>query len=195
MITTVPDAPSAEGKKRQAERHKRRLSSTPENSWLRFDRNVSRELVHRKALTEVLITDTIQVADDEFLLGTQLPRAHLLWSDRRYPFYDPLLAIEVCRQACLVIPHRYYGVETDSQFISKQISMHVVNLDALSDDDGPPPEGVIRARFSDSRVRHGRLREISAETELTIDGVTATMASGDLMFFSRLTYQRLRSQQ
>src|SRR5271154_4854650 len=99
MIGIVPNVSSAaERQKGQAERNRRRISSTPENSWLRFDRNVSRELVHRTALAEVLITDTVQVADDEFLLGTQLPRAHILWSDRRYRYHDPLITVEVCRQ-------------------------------------------------------------------------------------------------
>jgi hypothetical protein len=186
----VPNAPSA-----AAKLQKHQLSPTPESAWLRFDRNVSRELVHRRALAEVLIADTVQVAEDEFLLGTQLPRAHTLWSDRRYPFHDPLITIEVCRQACLAIPQRYYDVGPDWQFISKQIYMRVVNLDAFADDQTAPPEGILRALFSNKRERHGRLRELTVESELMIDGVSAATVSGDLMFFPKITYQRMRAQQ
>lgn len=151
--------------------------------------------MHRRALAEVLIADTVQIAEDEFLLGTQLPRAHTLWSDRSYPFHDPLITIEVCRQACLAIPQRYYEVGPDWQFISKQIYMRVVNLEAFADDETLPPEGILRARFSNKRERHGRLREITVESELTIDGLSAATVSGDLMFFPKITYERIRAQQ
>jgi hypothetical protein len=188
MLSIVPNVPSA------TKHSQRQLSSRAENAWLRFDRNVSRELVYRRALAEVLIADTVQVAEDEFLLGTQLPRAHTLWSDRHYPFHDPLITIEVCRQACIAIPQRYYDVGPDWQFVSKQIELRVVNLEAFTDDETSPPEGILRARFSNKRIRHGRLRELTVSSELTIDGTSAATVSGDLMFFPRVTYQRLRTQ-
>jgi A-factor biosynthesis hotdog domain len=189
MILVVPQAPSA------TRLHHRQLSSTPENAWLRFDRNVSRDLVHRTALAEVLIADTVQVADDEFLVGTQLPRAHTLWSDRVYPYHDPLITVEVCRQACLAVPQRYYEVGPDWQFVSKQIDFRVVNLAAFTDDENSPPEGILRARFSNRRERHGLLCGITVESELTIDGTSAATVCGDLMFFPKTTYERLRSYQ
>lgn len=189
MMDVVPTAPSA------TKRHYRDLSSIPENAWLRFDRNVSRDLVHRKALAEVMVTDTVQVADDEFLLGTQLPRAHLLWSDRQHSYHDPLITVEVCRQACLAIPQRYYDVRPDWQFISKQIDFRVVNLDAFSDDQVAPPEGILRARFSEKHERHGVLSGITVESELTIDGVSAGTVCGDMMFYAKNTYRKLRSYQ
>ncbi len=189
MIAVVPTAPSA------TKRHYRDLSSVPENAWLRFDRNVSRDLVHRRALAEVMVTDTVQVADDEFLLGTQLPRAHILWSDRQHSYHDPLITVEVCRQACLAIPQRYYDVRPDWQFISKQIDFRVVNLDAFSDDEIEPPEGILRTRFSHKHERRGVLSGITVESELTIDGVSAGTVCGDMMFYAKDTYRRLRSYQ
>ncbi len=156
---------------------------------------MSRDLVHRRALAEVLIADTVEVADDEFLLGTQLPRAHSLWSDRQHSYHDPLITIEVCRQACLAIPQRYYQVGPDWQFISTHIDFSVVNLDAFTDSEESPPEGIMRARFSNKRERRGVLCGITVQSELTIDGLAAATVDGDLMFFPRTTYQRLRSQQ
>ena len=88
----------------------------------------------------MLIADTVQVADDDFLVGTQLPRAHSLWCDRGYPYHDPLISIEIARQACIAIPQRYYGVQSASQFISKRMSLRVVDLDAFRDDYASPPE-------------------------------------------------------
>jgi A-factor biosynthesis hotdog domain len=156
---------------------------------------VSRDLVHRKALAEVLIADTVEVADDEFLLGTQLPRAHTLWSDRQHSYHDPLITIEVCRQACLALPQRYYELGPDWQFISTRIDFGVVNLEAFRDSEDSPPEGIMRARFSNKRERRGVLCGVTVQSELTIDGLAAGTVDGDLMFFPKTTYQRLRAQQ
>ncbi|HME02781.1 MAG TPA: AfsA-related hotdog domain-containing protein [Solirubrobacteraceae bacterium] len=174
---------------------RRQLSSTPETAWLRFDRNVPRDLVHRRALAEVLIADTVQVADDEFLLGTQLPRAHTLWSDRQYPYHDPLITVEVCRQACIATLHRYYNVPPEWQFLSKRIDFRVVNLDAYADDHASPPEGILRARILNKRERAGTLLAITIESELTIDGTLGGTVSGDVIVMQQPAYQRLRAQQ
>jgi A-factor biosynthesis hotdog domain len=185
----VSNAPS------DARLQQRELSSTPESAWLRFDRNVSRDLVHRAALAEVLIADTVQVADDEFLLGTQLPRAHTLWSDRQHSYHDPLITVEICRQACLAIPQRYYDVGPDWQFVSKHIDFAVVNLKAFADNLLSPPEGVLRARFSNRRERHGVLCGLTVGSVLSIDGTSASTVDGDLMFFPKDEYEQMRDQQ
>jgi 2-oxo-3-(phosphooxy)propyl 3-oxoalkanoate synthase len=186
----VPNAPSA------AKPDQRRQSaSTPETAWLRFDRNVPRDLVHRRALAEVLIADTVQVAEDEFLLGTQLPRAHTLWSDRRYPYHDPLITVEVCRQACIATLHRYYNVPPEWQFLSKRIDFRVVNLDAYADDEASPPEGILRARILNKRERDGALHAITIESELSIDGTLGGTVCGDVIAMQQSAYQRLRAQQ
>jgi hypothetical protein len=185
----VPTAPS------EARLHQGELLSTPENAWLRFDRNVPRELVHRTALAEVLIADTLRVADDEFLIGTQLPRAHSLWSDRQHSHHDPLITVEICRQACLAIPQRYYNVGPDWQFVSKHIDFAVLDLDAFLDSEISPPEGILRARFSNRREHHGVLCGLTVGSELTIDGKSASTVDGDLMFFPKKAYEKLRAEQ
>lgn len=189
ILPVVPNASS------EARLYDRELSSTPENAWLRFDRNVSRDLVHRTALAEVLVADTVQVADDEFIIGTQLPRAHTLWSDRQHSHHDPLITVEICRQACLAIPQRYYDVGPDWQFVSKHIDFAVVNLDAFADNEISPPEGILRARFSNKREHHGVLCGLTVGSELTIDGTSASTVDGDLMFFPQAAYEKLRSEQ
>jgi A-factor biosynthesis hotdog domain len=171
------------------------LPSAPETAWLRFDRNVARELVHRRALAEVLIADTVQVAEDEFLLGTQLPRAHTLWSDRLYPYHDPLITVEICRQACIATLQRYYQVGPDWQFISKRIDLRVFNLDAYADREDGPPEGILRVRISNKQLRRGVLQEITLEGELSIDGVPGGTVIADVAVLPRKRFERLRAQQ
>ncbi len=159
---------------------------------MRWDRTISRELVHRRALAEVWIADTAQTGVDEFLIATQLPRAHTLWSDRRNAYHDPLIAIEIGRQACLALPHLYYRVPLDWQFISRKINLRVTELAALIDDEVSPPEGVLRARFTNRWERDGALRGMHMEGELVIGGLHAAAMHGDLAFFPPEEYRRLR---
>jgi len=173
--------------------YQRQRSQQRVGARLRFDRCVPRDLVHRRALAEVLITDTAEVAEDEFLLGTQLPRAHSLWSDRRSPYHDPLITVEIARQACLALPQRYYSVPQGWHFISQRIDFTVASLESYADGNESPPEGILRARFSNKRKRDGMLTGLSLESEMTIDGELAASISGDLMFLPPVTYNEMRA--
>jgi A-factor biosynthesis hotdog domain len=176
-------------------RHRDQPPPTLASPRLWFDRTVSRDLVHRRAVAEVLITDTVQVGEDEFLLGAQLPRAHSLWSDRRSSYHDPLITIEICRQACLALPHRYYGVPQDWHFVSRRIDLRAASLDAYRDNETSPPEVILRARYANKRERHGVLTGMTIESDLTIDGAPAGTVDGDLIFFPPTDYQEMRSRQ
>jgi hypothetical protein len=162
------------------------------DTTLRYEQAIPRELVHRRALAEVLIADTVQVGPDEFLLATQLPRAHSLWSDRRNLHHDPLISIEIARQAGLALPHLYYKVPLGWQFISRTINMRVVDLAAFADDQSSPPQGELRTHFTRKWERDGELRGMAMEAELSIGGMPAASLHGDLAFFPREEYEQLR---
>jgi hypothetical protein len=162
------------------------------DAWLRWDRVISRDFVHRRALAEVWVADTAQVGVDEFLVATQLPRAHTLWSDRGTVYHDPLFTIEIGRQACLALSHLYYRVPLDWQFISRTINLRVLELAAYVDDQASPPEAVLRVRFTGKWERDELLRGMSMEGELVIGGLQAASIHGDLAFFPREEYEQLR---
>lgn len=163
------------------------------DSLLRRDRPVSRELVHRRALAEVWITDTTQTGVDEFLIATQLPRAHTLWSDRGNGYHDPLITVEIARQACLVLGHLYYKVPRGWQFISRTIRLRVLDLAPYRDNCESPPEGLMRVRFTNHWEKEGELRGMSMEADFAIGPVQAATIQGDLAFFPREDYERLRA--
>ena len=143
----------------------------------------------------MLIADTVQVADDEFLLGTQLPRSHTLWSDRQHRYHDPLITVEVGRQACIAVLQRYYDVRSDWQLVSKRLDFTVVNLGAFTDKEDAPPEGILRLLVSSKRHRRGMLHEVSMEFELTIDDVLGGVVSAEAVIMAPQSYRRLRAQQ
>lgn len=92
--------------------------ATPPND-LSFSTTVARSLVHRAAVCEVFLTDHAELGDGRFALAAQLPRTHAYFSDHlaAVPTYDPLLLLEVCRQASILVAHRYLGVGSDQKFV------------------------------------------------------------------------------
>ncbi len=157
-----------------------------------FEQGVPRGLAHQRALAEVLVTDSVQIGVDEFLLGTQLPRSHITWSDRAVPFHDPLVTVEAARQAGFVLAHRYYGVPADFAFISQQITFEVLDVDAYRDDEQGPPEALLRIRLADKQERDGALFSMSFEGELTINGAVAKTMSGTMLFLAPGDFAGLR---
>lgn len=90
---------------------------------------------------------------------------------------------------------RYYAVGPDWQFVSKRIDFSVVNLEAFTDTERAPPEGILRLRVSGKRHRRGVLHEVAIEFELTIDGVLGGVVFAEVIVLPRKTYKRLRAQQ
>ncbi|MST34381.1 hypothetical protein GHK86_16845 [Acidimicrobiaceae bacterium USS-CC1] len=91
-------------------------------SW---SQTVPRELVHRAALSEVLLTDSDRVDDDEFVVGAQWPRAHSFYGPDIDGRHDPMLAAETLRRAGLLLGHRYYNVPSGHQFIMRHLGFMV----------------------------------------------------------------------
>ncbi|WP_216917893.1 ScbA/BarX family gamma-butyrolactone biosynthesis protein [Nocardia noduli] len=84
------------------------------------DRTISRVLAHRCAVAEVFVTSMHAVADDEFVVGAQLPRMHAYYGDHSGALalrHDPLLVMEAARQAAIALTHEYYGVPTEAAFL------------------------------------------------------------------------------
>src|SRR5438067_13397321 len=77
---------------------------------LRFDATVPRQLVHKAAIEQVLLSDHQGIGDREFVCAAQLSRAHAYYSDHLLRLYDPLLLLEIARQAVALGSHEYFGV-------------------------------------------------------------------------------------
>ena len=164
-----------------------RLSAAPG-----FEQGVPRWLAHQRGLIEVLITDSVQLGADEFLLGTQLPRAHSTWSDCHPGYHDPLVTVEAGRQAGFVLAHRYYDVPRGTQFISQQLTFEVGCLEAFIDSESEPTEGVFHVRLADKQYRDGVLIGMSFRGELSIEGRPAKSMSGGMLFLPGGDYEGMR---
>ncbi len=160
---------------------------------LAFDQTVPRGIAHRRAVGEVFVTDSAQVAEDEFVLAVQIPRAHSLWADRTVPYHDPLATGEAGRQASFVVLHRHLGVPLDLPFSMQRYELTVANLDAYRDNERSPMQGILHYRLRDKEFRGRELGSLRFEGELMIDGVRAMRIGGNVVFLSRDDYQALRA--
>ena len=81
----------------------------------RFERALPRELVHRRSIAEVFITDVRREDDGQFIVCAQWPRWHVLY-DGRYG-HDSALLAETLRQLTIAIAHLGYGVPLGNMFL------------------------------------------------------------------------------
>ncbi|MEU0531441.1 ScbA/BarX family gamma-butyrolactone biosynthesis protein [Amycolatopsis tolypomycina] len=126
-------------------------------SRLAFDRTVARGEVHREALSEVFLTDSVRVDESRFVAAARLPASHAYYGDHTggTPI-DPLLLLECCRQAETHAVHAHFGAPRDTKFVlqSWSLTMHPLPANVHIG----PAEVVISAHTDEAVWRAGELR-------------------------------------
>jgi hypothetical protein len=84
---------------------------------------VPRQLVHRAAVAETLLTGWSRIAADRFSVSAQWPRAHGLHVSPDRSAYDPLLVVETVRQSGTLIAHTEYEVPLDHHFVLQEFQV------------------------------------------------------------------------
>ncbi|MFD0530714.1 ScbA/BarX family gamma-butyrolactone biosynthesis protein [Kitasatospora arboriphila] len=155
-----------------------------------FARTVDRALVHRAAVSEVLLTDCRPVGDLDFVLGAQWPRGHgfhLPVADR---WYDPVLMAETVRQAGLVVAHTAFGVPLDRHFLMWDVAFEA-DPAALAF-TGAPANLSLMATCEDVRRRGTGLAGMRIRMHVLRDGRALGTATGALSCTTPGAYRRLR---
>ncbi|WP_329550877.1 ScbA/BarX family gamma-butyrolactone biosynthesis protein [Streptomyces sp. NBC_00696] len=102
---------------------------------LSWDSCVSRALVHRNAVAEVLLTDARALSDGHFLLAAQWPRSYAAsltsaTSDSGIAsteHHDPMLAAETIRQVGLYICQKFLGAPGTSRPVIRNVGFRIDN--------------------------------------------------------------------
>jgi hypothetical protein len=162
---------------------------------LDYSRTVPRELVHRAAVAEVFLTSHRKVHDDLYLIGAQLPRFHPFYSDEassRPSFaHDPLLVLEVCRQAAILLAHQYFEVPADKFFVLRTVAGQVLDPGALVVGTGPTDAAVsceIVKRHGHGDVVHG----LDVRCTLRANGFDAVAVSMSYSWVTAAQWRRIR---
>jgi hypothetical protein len=162
---------------------------------LRFDQTVPRQLAHRRALGEVFVADSAQVADDAYVLALQVPRAHSLWFDRRSDYHDPLSLVEATRQASFVIVHRHLGVPVGLPFTLQSVCFRTDDLGCFVDSRRAPLEGVLSLRVVQRREAGSLQGSLRLAGSVEVGGAQAMTMEGEIVFMSSADYEALRAYQ
>ncbi|MFC9993820.1 AfsA-related hotdog domain-containing protein [Nocardia sp. NPDC127526] len=161
---------------------------------LSFEQTVPRSLAHRRCLGEVFIADTAAVGAGEYLAAVQIPRAHLLWSDRPADCHDPLALVEAVRQTMTVVGHRYLNLPPGTALSLQRAAVEIEDRSALHDDGVNPLEGIVRLR-TDLTAGSAFLNEHGFTATVSVGGDAAVSFRGGGIAFPAEAYAELRRHQ
>ncbi|GAA3205009.1 hypothetical protein GCM10020256_00200 [Streptomyces thermocoprophilus] len=151
---------------------------------------VPRELVHRAAVAEVMLTGWQRLDDTRFTLSAQWPRGHSFFTPVNGTHHDPLIAAETIRQAGSLLSHAEFGVPFGHQFLMEKLAL-TVHPDALRIGHAPAALD-IDVVCTEVKRRGHRLTGMCYETTVRREG--RLTASGRISFtvITPAVYRRLR---
>lgn len=162
-------------------------------SSLSFDAPVAGAEVHKHAVEEVLITDSAAVGSAAFVCAAQLPRSHRTYAPAGARHHDPLLLLELLRQATIVVGHRHLGVPRNRQFLIREAELALHDLDACRRTHAPA-HATVDASVNDVRRLDGVVGGYELQGRLSIDGAVAASGAGACLCLPPEDYRAVRGQ-
>ncbi|MGX4691114.1 AfsA-related hotdog domain-containing protein [Streptomyces sp. JNUCC 63] len=165
---------------------------TPGLRELEFVRSVDRRLLHRRALSEVFLTDTSAVDGQRFLAGAQLPSSHAYFTDHvGHMAVDPVLLLECARQAETYGAHRHLGVDGDTKFVLQSWSMRLPGL--FTARSGDPVELTMEVATDRPAGASAAARSVTYDMRLLFSGREVGEVRMAVGYLSSATYSFIRS--
>ncbi|WP_055694258.1 ScbA/BarX family gamma-butyrolactone biosynthesis protein [Streptomyces prasinopilosus] len=158
-----------------------------------FEQTVPRTLVHRAAVSEVLLTGW-QTVHDEHRLGAQWSRAHSYYGSVDGRWHDPMLFAETIRQACLLLAHEALDVPLGFGFLTESTAFEVDEERLRLSRPAHPAHVVLDMRLSHIKRRGGVVSSYAYDVVAHRDG--ERLGSGRLRgkCTSQAVYRRLRGE-
>ncbi|WP_284581875.1 ScbA/BarX family gamma-butyrolactone biosynthesis protein [Streptomyces sp. 2P-4] len=152
---------------------------------------VPKELVHRSAVAEVVLTDWARVDDTHFVMAAQWPRGHSFFTPVAGGHHDPLIACETVRQIGILLGHAEFGVPFGHHFAIRDIHIDVeprhlrVGLE--------PAALTIDVTCTEVNRRGTALSGLRFEAVLHRDGHVVATGGGSFSCMAPAVYRRIRS--
>lgn len=151
---------------------------------------VPKELVHRSAVAEVLLTDWARVDDTRFRITAQWPRGHSFFTPVADGYHDPLIACETVRQIGSLLAHAEFGVPLGHQFIVWDLDIAVRPEHLLV---GYAPAALnIDVTCTEITRRGGKLSGLRYEAVFHRDGNVVATGGASYSCMAPVVYQRVR---
>ncbi len=153
---------------------------------------VRRELVHRTALAEVLLTDVRRTGEHQFTAAAQWPRSHPTFDRAGDGRHNPLLVAETLRELGICIPLQYYAVAPESHLLIGELEFSI------------DPAAEPRARYGGSEITcevradrfrpvgHSPPRSLGLTARYLADGREFAQAQGIARILSPAAYRAIR---
>ncbi|WP_217236057.1 ScbA/BarX family gamma-butyrolactone biosynthesis protein [Streptomyces sp. AC555_RSS877] len=156
-----------------------------------FEQTVPRSLVHRAAVSEVLLTGW-QTVHDEHRLGAQWSRTHSYYGSVDGRWHDPMLFAETIRQACLLLAHEALDVPMGVGFLTESTAFEVAEERVCLSRPARPAHVLLDMRLSHIKRRAGMVSCYAYDVVAHRDG--ERLGSGRLRgkVTSPAVYRRLR---
>lgn len=157
---------------------------------LSFSTTVPRHLVHRHAVSEVLLTDWCRTGADAFVCAAQWSRRHSFYRvhDGRH---DPLLLAETIRQAGLLLCHEAYQMPPEHSFLMDRMT-YDADLDGLTV-GAAPAEIVLVVRAQELRRRTRSVSVVRFDVEFFRDEAPIGRGAAWVRCVEPRLYKRIRS--
>lgn len=158
-----------------------------------FDRTVPRRLVHRTAVSEVLLTGFRTHMRDVYHVGAQWSRGHSYYGPVAGRWHDPMLLGESIRQAGLLLAHQALGIPHGYQFLIKSTSFEITEEGVRL--AGAPADVVLEVTLKDIRCRREQVASFTIDVLAYRDGalIGHGFAASDCV--APAVYRKLRGKQ
>jgi len=158
-----------------------------------FGNTVSKELVHRAAVSEVFLTDVDTLEKDKFYTGAHLPRTHSYYNDTpSKTHYENIALLEVCRQSSIIIAHNAYNVPLNAKFIFNEAKFHIENNDSLLIKT-TPSYVLTEVDVISKEFRNDNLCGLTFEMRLYVDDSLAATKLMDISWMDVSIWNKIRS--
>ncbi|GHC37719.1 MULTISPECIES: ScbA/BarX family gamma-butyrolactone biosynthesis protein [Streptomyces rochei group] len=151
---------------------------------------VPKELVHRAAVAEVMLTDWERVDDTRFKVAAQWPRGHSFFTPIDGRYHDPLIAAETIRQVGSLLGHAEFGVPFGHHYLLHDLSLRVDPHHLMIHQ--APASLDLDVTCQDLKMRGGRLAALRYQAVVRRDGHTAATGVFSFSCVSPTVYRRLR---
>ncbi|MGK4581935.1 ScbA/BarX family gamma-butyrolactone biosynthesis protein [Kitasatospora sp. HPMI-4] len=157
-----------------------------------FSSTVPRELVHRAAVAEVLLTRWRRLDDTHFSASAQWPRGHSFFTSPDGFHHDPLLIAETIRQVGTLLAHAEFNVPMDSNFLLETLHFDS-DLRGL-EVKGTPADLELLVTASDLRYSGRMLSGLRYHAQFLRDGARVATANLKATFMRPAIYRRIRGE-
>lgn len=155
-----------------------------------FQQTVPRALVHRSAVSEVLVTGVRHGNDGVHHVGAQWSRAHSYYGPVSGRWHDPMIFAETIRQACVLLAHQTLDIPLANPFLTTTHSFTILAGGAQLTDQ--PADVLLEVSLHDVVRRGGNVSAFASSIDAFREGEPIGIGKSSANCVSPSVYKRLR---